>query len=130
MFAASREKGASFVRTQLGVQKAMSALFFTSTTLIVSEALPKGRKFNQDYFISTVLPELVKAKRRLLRKKPEFPFLIQMDNSGCYDGHTITDKKTAADITRTPDPPYSPDLSHCDFWFFGFLKESMKGIEL
>jgi hypothetical protein len=27
-------------------------------------------------------------------------------------------------------PPYSPDLSPCDFWLFGFLKESMEGINL
>jgi hypothetical protein len=49
-----------FVRTQLVVQKVMVTVFFTSKRLIVCEALPKGRKFNQGYFISIVLPELVK----------------------------------------------------------------------
>jgi hypothetical protein len=68
MFAASRNKLTPFVRTQLAVQKVMITVFFTST-LIGSEALPKGRKFGQDYFISTVLPELIKEKRRLLRRK-------------------------------------------------------------
>jgi hypothetical protein len=63
MFAASQEKVTPFVRTWLGVHKGMITVFFTSTTLIVSEALPKGKKFNQDYFISTVFPELVKGKR-------------------------------------------------------------------
>jgi hypothetical protein len=48
----------------------MIIVFFTSTTLIVNEALPKGRKFHQDYFISAMPPELVKEKRRLLRRKP------------------------------------------------------------
>jgi hypothetical protein len=51
-----------FIRTQLGVKKVTIAVFFTSTTLVVIEALPKGRKFNQDCFFSTVLPELVKEK--------------------------------------------------------------------
>jgi hypothetical protein len=36
----------------------------------------------------------------------------------------------AADIARAAHPPYSPGLSPCDFWLFGFLKESMKGMEL
>jgi hypothetical protein len=60
MFAVSREKVIPFVQTQPGVQKVLITVFFISTTLIGSEALPKGRKFNQDYFISTVLPELGK----------------------------------------------------------------------
>jgi hypothetical protein len=53
-----------------------------------------------------------------------------MDNSACYDGHKITDQLTAADIARAAHPPYSPDLSFCDFWLYGFLKESMNGMEL
>jgi hypothetical protein len=43
---------------------------------------------------------------------------------------TITDKLTAANIAGVPNPPYAPDLSPCDLWLFGFLKESMNGMEL
>jgi hypothetical protein len=53
-----------------------------------------------------------------------------MDNSACQNGYKITDKLTAADIARSLHPSYSPDLSVCDFWLFGFLKESMKGMRL
>jgi hypothetical protein len=60
MFAAWRDKVTPFVWTRLMVQKVMITVFFTSTTLIVIEALLKSRKFNEDYFISTVLPESVK----------------------------------------------------------------------
>jgi hypothetical protein len=56
MFAASREKRTPFVRTQLEVQKVMITVFFTSTTLIVSEALPNGGKFNQNFFHSHCAP--------------------------------------------------------------------------
>jgi hypothetical protein len=53
-----------------------------------------------------------------------------MNNSACHDGHKITYKLIAADISRAQHPPYSPDLSPCDFWPFGFLNESMKDMEL
>jgi hypothetical protein len=53
-----------------------------------------------------------------------------MENSACHNGHKITDTLTAADIARAPHPPYSPYLSPCDFWFFGFLKESKTGMVL
>jgi hypothetical protein len=29
-------------------------------------------------------------------------------------------------IVRLPHPPYSPDLSLCDFWLFGMLKRILK----
>jgi hypothetical protein len=56
--------------------------------------------------------------------------LIHTDNPACHKGNKITDKLTTADIARVPYPAYSPRLSPYDFWFFGFLKESMKGMEL
>jgi hypothetical protein len=32
-------------------------------------------------------------------------------------------------IFRLPHPPYSPDISPCDFWLLGLLKEIMKDRE-
>jgi hypothetical protein len=52
------------------------------------------------------------------------------NNSACQTGYKITDKLTASDIARAPPPPYSPDLSRCNFWSFAFLKESIKRMEL
>jgi hypothetical protein len=39
----------------------------------VHEALPKGRRFNQDYFIFSVLPDLMKDKGDLSGKIPGPP---------------------------------------------------------
>jgi hypothetical protein len=41
----------------------MIALFFASTVVVINEALPKGRKFNQGYFAFWVLSWLMKDKR-------------------------------------------------------------------
>jgi hypothetical protein len=64
-----REKSDTFCSDSAGGSKSYDRRFFTYTTLIVSKALPKGRKFNQNYFISTMLLESVKEKQRLLRRK-------------------------------------------------------------
>jgi hypothetical protein len=40
----------------------MITIVFTSTLLIANKTLPTGRKFNQDYFISSVLPWAMKEK--------------------------------------------------------------------
>jgi transposase len=51
---------------------------------------------------------------------------VHMDNSMCHKGAKITEKLEKRHIARAPHPPYSPDLSPCDFWLSGILKQKMK----
>jgi transposase len=94
--------------------------------LLVLDFLPKGTKFNQDYFIDTVLPNLYSEKRRIVRRKGLPSFFVHMDNSMCHNGAKIIEKLEKRHIARAPRLAYSPDLSPCDFWLFGILKQKMK----
>jgi transposase len=49
-----------------------------------------------------------------------------MDNSICHNNAKITEKLEKRQIARAPQPLYSPDLSPCDLWLFGILKQKMK----
>jgi hypothetical protein len=49
-----------------------------------------------------------------------------MDSSKCHNGAKITEKLEKRHIARVSHPPYSPELSPCDFWLFGILKQKMK----
>jgi hypothetical protein len=51
MFAEFKEMVVPRIRQGISGQKITITIFFTSTPLLVLEALPKGMKFNQDYFI-------------------------------------------------------------------------------
>jgi hypothetical protein len=93
----------------------MVTIFFTSTRLLVLNFLPKGTKFNQDYFIDTVLPNLYSDKRGIARRKGLPSFSVQMDNPMCHNGAKITEKLAKRHITRAAHPLYSPDFSSCDF---------------
>jgi hypothetical protein len=106
--------------------KTMVAIFFTSTRLLVLNFIPKGTKFNQDYFIDTVLPSLYSEKRRIARRNGLPSFSVHMGNSMCHNGAKITEKLEKRHVARAPHPPYLPDLSSCDFWLFGILKQKMK----
>jgi transposase len=113
-------------KQNISAKKTMVTIFFRSTRLLVLNFLPKGTKFNQDYFIDTVLPNLYSEKRRIARRKGLQSFSVHMDNSMCHNGAKITEKLEKRHIARPPYPPYSPDLSPCDFWLFGILKQKMK----
>jgi hypothetical protein len=52
-----------------------------------------------------------------------------MDHSRSHAGGKIQGKFDIKDLVRPPHPPYSPDLSPCDFWFFEMAKGKMKDRE-
>jgi hypothetical protein len=107
----------------------MFTIFFPSSRLLVLDALPTGTKFNQDYFIHGIFPGLYNEKRRISRKKGWPGFSVHMGNPMCHNGNKISEKLAKRSIERAPHPPYSPDISPCDFWLFGMLKHNMKDRE-
>jgi hypothetical protein len=56
-------------RKAIGVKKTMFTIFFTNKKLLIAEYLPTGQKYNQDYFISDILPELEREQMRHQRRK-------------------------------------------------------------
>jgi hypothetical protein len=79
MFAASAREMVSRTKPNIFAKKTMVTIFFTSTRLLVLNFLPKGAKFNQDYFVDTVLPNLYSEKRRIARRKGLPSFSVHMD---------------------------------------------------
>jgi hypothetical protein len=44
----------------------------------------------------------------------------------CHNGRKGTDELGNLKLDCVTHPPYSPDLSPCDFWLFGMLKQNIK----
>jgi hypothetical protein len=110
--------------------KKLSSRFLSIVNASCSGSITKGGTFHQGYFISSALPWLIKDKRRFPRKNFDAAFLLHMDNSACHNSQKTTGRPTSTGIRRAPCPLNSPDLSPCNFWLFGFLRESMKGVGL
>jgi hypothetical protein len=83
MFATSAREVVPRTKQNISAKKIMITTFFTSTRLLMPNFLPKGTKFNQDYFIDTVLSNLYSEKRRIARRKGLPSFSVHMDNSMC-----------------------------------------------
>jgi hypothetical protein len=65
MFVISAKEVVPRTKQNISAKKTMVIIFFTSTRLLVLNFLPKGTKFNQDYFIDRVIPNLYSEKRRM-----------------------------------------------------------------
>ena len=48
-------------------------------------------------------------------------------NAPAHHSILVTDYLTKMGINTVPQPPYSPDLSPCDFWLFPQRKENLRG---
>jgi hypothetical protein len=119
MFAISGKDVVPKTKQNSHVMKTMVTIVFTSTRLLVLNFPPKGTKFNQDYFIDTVLPNLYSEKRRIARRKGIPSFSVHMNNSMCHNGAKIAEKLEKRHIARAPRPPYSSDLRLYNLWLFG-----------
>jgi hypothetical protein len=54
MFARAPSEAIPRTRQTIGANKTMTTIFFTARQLILLDVLPKGSKFNQQYFIDYV----------------------------------------------------------------------------
>jgi hypothetical protein len=82
----------------------------------VLELLLNGKKFDQDFCVNAVLPELAK-------ETDDFRRQISVYFSRLYGSHNeqkIIDQLATTNIARLPHLGYSPELSSCDCWLFNF----------
>ena len=101
--------------------------FFDSTGMIYMHWVPTGQTVNKEYFVE-VLREFRKRfrrKRLALFKSGQWHF--HQNNAPVHNSILLTDYLTKMGIKTVPQPPYSPDLTPCDFWLFLKLKEKLRG---
>jgi hypothetical protein len=130
MFADSRESVVPRIRQDISVPKTMITIFFTSRRLLVLETLPKGPKFNQDYFNQCIFPRFYREKTRISRKMGFPAFSVHLENSMCHHGRTVSGAFAQRSLERASHSPYSPDISPYDFWLFGILKHNIEHREV
>jgi hypothetical protein len=122
MFAKSPGDVTRRTRQGIGVRKTMFTIFFSKRKLLIAEYLPTSQKYDQDYFISDIFPELEREKMRDKWRKQGRTFFAHIDHSKSHDGGKIHGKFDMKCLVRALHPPYSTALSPCDFWFFGMAK--------
>ena len=54
-------------------------------------------------------------------------WMLHDDNAPCHTAVSINEFLAEKNIPVVPQPPYSPDLSPCDFFLFPRLKNHLKG---
>ncbi len=116
------------VRPDISSRKRMVTIFFTGLSCVCVDVMPHGNKFNSDYFCDNILEILKKNGRKGSKKKTLRKMKIHMDNCRIHNSRATSIKIENMKLERAPHPPYSPDISPLDFWFFGYAKGKLAGM--
>ena len=104
-------------RQSKSTHKLLTIPFFDSTGMIYMNWVPTGQTV-KEYYVD-VLREF---RKRLCRKRPAIfksaQWHFHLDNTPVHNSILITDYLNKIGIKTVSHPPYSPDLSPCDFYLF------------
>ncbi|VVC36211.1 Transposase, type 1 [Cinara cedri] len=122
--ASPRPKKARQVRSNI---KTMLICFFDVRGVVHSEFVPPGQTVNQAFYLEV----LKRLRNSLRRKRPDLwqsgDWFFHHDNAPAHTALSVRRFLTKNDMTTVSHPPYSPDLSPCDFFLFPRMKRNMKG---
>jgi hypothetical protein len=129
MYVADRADVIPRTSHMIGSKKVMITIFFTGVRLIALQYLPRGRKYNKEYFTNIILEDIDQTCNHGHGQRRTKDMFIHMDNCRVHNCQESSCKIQRMKMTRLPHPAYSPDLSPCDFWFFGFAKTSFRDLQ-
>lgn len=108
--------------------KVMHIMFFDVHGVLLNWAVPPGTRVNGPYYQWVIREKLRPAIRRKRRQLLENGVILLHDNAPVHVTRSLLDMLDAWDWEVLQHPPYSPDLSPCDFFLFPQLKKKLRGI--
>ena len=107
--------------------KIMVSVFFGKTGINSMDILNEGEKANAAWYRDKCLKSAFNNWKKSHRKCGYEKIILHHDNAPTHKsaitGQYLKEKK----IKILKHPPYSPDLSPCDFWLFPTVKQRMRG---
>ncbi len=103
--------------------KVLLISFFDWRGMVHHEYL-RNRTVNTTRFLAI----LARLQTSLNIRRPRHRSQLHMDNATPHNAHDTKVRLLLTGIRRVPHPPYSPDLSPNDFWFYPRLKRNLKGV--
>jgi len=105
--------------------KSMLICFFDSQGIVHKEFVPPGQTVNQTFYREV----LERLRKRVAHVRPGIAgtWMLHHDNASCHTAVSINEFLAGKSISVVPEPPYSLDLSPCDFFLLPLLKNHLKG---
>ena len=116
-------------RPDFRTKKVMYAIAFDAYASVAQVCVLKGQNVTGDFYCTHVLAE--DSKHFIERRRRTGPRGIKLlhDNASSHKTKQVAACIEGIGMKTLNHPPYSPDLSPCDFWLFSKLKSHLSGKE-
>lgn len=113
-------------KTRLSAGKVLATVFWDWRGVLLVDFLHGRQTINATYYCG-LLDQVKLQYRRKRRDCPVREVLLLHDNARPHTAAATQQKLVEMNWKTLDHPPYSPDLSPCDFHMFGPLKEALGG---
>ena len=103
------------------------AIFFDFKGPVFQIPVPKGSSVTGKFYRESVLTQLVDFYQKCRLRTGVRSIKLLHDNAPAYKSATVQEYLKESGLNILDHPPYSPDLSPCDFWLFPRLREMLLG---
>lgn len=123
-----KEEGAPVkAKTTRSAGKVMCTVFWDRRGVLYVDFLRTQRTINAAYYSNLLKTHVKPAYRSKRRSIPARSAILLQDNARPHTARLTLDTISELGWEVLEHPPYSPDLSPCDYHMFGPLKEALGG---
>lgn len=108
-------------------EKIMVTVFFSQYGIHMIDFLPQGQRFNTVYFIEHCLRPLARSLTEQRPVSGAEKVFVHFDNARPHTSKASKAAMKELGLRQMSQPPFSPDISPCDFFLFGALKQRLQG---
>ncbi|XP_055353290.1 histone-lysine N-methyltransferase SETMAR-like [Paramacrobiotus metropolitanus] len=105
----------------------MFSVFFNARGVISVTRVPEGRTVTAQFYVRKCLRKTLAKLRKDVGKKKMRHQLLHHDNARPHTASLTKIFLKSRKVKLFPHPPYSPDLSPCDFYLFWKMKDLLRG---
>ena len=105
----------------------MIVIFVGINGLALLDFIPSGQSLTSDYDINNILKQFEINTNAYDVKKIKKVVYLHFNNALSHSSKAVKQYLDSSPFAKLLHPPYSPDLSLCDFAINGILKDSLEG---
>ena len=127
---AINERPPDIEKRMIQTEKLMFFCAFSCYGIVSIDVLPNHATFNSTYVCNTILPNLKERVCAHIKNKTTHRLILHMDNAKPHNAKKTMEKIKELGFNRLKHPPYSPDISPCDFFLFGYVKSQLRNYDV
>jgi len=106
--------------------KVLFSIFFKSNGWLWIHAVDRGEKVDGTYYIDNCLEPVIEELKYQRPNSGVRGMKLLHDNAKPHVASEVKNFLKKEGLNVMPHPPYSPDLSPCDFWLFDYIKRNLQ----